>query len=195
MKSTYKKCKHKHTKKCRHVKKHKHTKKCRHTHKHKRSSHKRSSHLHKRSSHLRKRHHLKGGYGPGAGPLGFAWVGKDVNTWPGVAGVDGQSNYLPLSKDGVPAGLLDPPISTRNSVQGGGGLSDLMPQDLVNVGRSLTGGVQGIMFGFEGVDRPYSTFPLPTNQPGMNSVQTNYSSTPPNINAIHQAAGKTVAAL
>jgi hypothetical protein len=142
--------------------------------------------------------HLRGGYGPGAGPLGYAWLGKDVHTWPGVAHVDGQSNYFPLSKYGITTGLPDPPMSTStiNNRQYGGGLTDLLPQDLVNFGRSLTGSVQGAVFGVEGVERPYSTISSPYIQPGMNTIQTNYSSSlPPNISAIHQAAGKTVAGL
>ena len=191
MKSTHRKGRH--TKKCN--RKHKHTKKC-----------KRSNRMRMRSNRNRMRsnrnrmrsNHLRGGFGPGAGPVGFSWNGNDVNTWPGVAGVDGQSNYLPLSKYGVPAGLPDPPMSTStiNNRQYGGGLTDLLPQDLVNFGRSLTGSVQGAVFGFEGVERPYSTISSPYIQPGMNATQTNYSSSlPPNISAIHQAAGRTVAGL
>jgi len=203
MKSTHRKgrhTKHRHTKKCKHVKKHKHTKKCkrmRSNGNHMRSNHMRSNHKHtKRCSHSRMRsNHLRGGYGPGAGPLGYAWLGKDVCTWPGVARVDGQSNYLPLSKYGITAGLPDSPMSTSNR-QYGGGLTDLFPQDLVNFGRSLTGSVQGAVFGVEGVERPYSTISSPYIQPGMNATQTNYSSSlPPNISAIHQAAGRTVAGL
>jgi len=147
---------------------------------------------------------MHGGFGPGAGPLGFAWVGKDVNTWPGVAGVDGQSNYLPLSKVGVPAGNFQPPENTsqENLVnkfggggQQGGGLTDIIPQDLVNFGRSLTGGVQSAIYGYQGVERPYFTDPLPTSQNAMNTNIKYIGNSPTNINQIHLAAGKTVATL
>ena len=136
----------------------------------------------------------KGGYGPGAGPVGFPWKGENIGSWPGVAGVAGQSNFLPLSENGVPAGLLDPPMSTRNNLYGGG-LTDLIPQDLVNFGRSLTGGVEGAVYGYQGVERPYSSYSSPTDQPG---IETNYkliSSNPPDISKIHQNAGKTVATI
>ena len=186
MKSTYKKHRKSSYRKSSYKKHRKSTYK-----KHRKSTYKK----HRKSTRKSKR--MCGGFGPGAGPLGYAWVGKDVSTWPGVAGVPGQSNFLPLSKDGVPAGLMDPAISTRNNVQGGGGgLTDLLPQDLVNFGRSLTGGVQGMVYGYQGVERPYSTLSSPTNQPGMNASAVNYSnSMPPNISAIHQAAGRTVAAI
>ena len=136
--------------------------------KHKNSKHKNSKKLMRKQSkhkHSNKHYKHKGGYGAGAGPLGYAWVGKDMSTWPGVAGVPGQSNFLPLSKLGVPTGGPELPENTSeanlvNSMQGGG----IIPQDLVNFGRSLTGGVQGLVYGYNGVERPYSTYPLPTTQ-------------------------------
>lgn len=151
-----------------------------------------------------KRKHIRhrGGYGPGAGPVGFAWVGKDPNTWPGVAGVDNQSNFLPLSKYGVPAGAPHPPentselnIKNNSTMRGGGGLMDLVPQDIVNFGRSLTGGVQGAIYGYQGVDRPYSTYPSPTTQPGINHNIKYIDNNHMNIKNIHLNAGRQVAAL
>jgi len=161
-----------------------------------RSKHKKNRKSHKQGK-RRTRH--RGGYGPGAGPLGYAWVGKDVNTWPGVRGVDGQSNYLPLSKYGVPAGAFEPPMNTSeanmtNKSMLGGGLMDLVPQDIVNFGRSLTGGVQGAIYGFQGVDRPYSTFSSPTMQPGINDNYKYIDNSHANIKNIHLDAGKSVAA-
>jgi hypothetical protein len=166
------------TQKTSHKKVHKHTKYCKHT-------------LSKRKNIKRK---YKGGYGPGAGPVGFAWKGENIGTWPGVAGVAGQSNFLPLSENGVPAGLLDPPVSTRNNLYGGG-LTDLIPQDLVNFGRSLTGGIQGTIYGYQGVERPYSSYSSPTDQPAINADYKYISSSPPDISKIHQNAGKMVASI
>ena len=77
---------------------------------------------------------------------------------------------------------------------GGSGLMDLVPQDLVNFGRSLTGGVQGALYGFQGVDRPYSTFPSPTTQPGINDNYKYIDNSHANIKDIHLNAGKSVAA-
>ena len=162
-----------------------------------RNKHKKSRKSRKQSK-RRTRH--RGGYGPGAGPIGFAWEGKDPNTWPGVAGVAGQSNFLPLSKYGVPAGTFEPSMNTseanltNKSMQGGSGLMDLVPQDLVNFGRSLTGGVQGALYGFQGVDRPYSTFSSPTTQPGINDNYKYIDNSHANIKDIHLNAGKSVAA-
>jgi hypothetical protein len=172
-KNTYK-----HTKT--HKRVHKHTKYCKHS-------------LTRRKQFKIKKSY-KGGYGLRAGPVGFAWKGENIGTWPGVAGVPGQSNFLPLSENGVPAGFIDPPISTRNNLYGGG-LTDLIPQDLVNFGRSLTGGIQGTVYGYQGVDRPYSSYSSPTEQPGIDANYKYINSNPPDINKIHQDAGKTVATI
>jgi hypothetical protein len=149
---------------------------------------------HKRSS-----RRMRGGFGAGAGPLGFAWVGKDVNTWPGAAGVDGQSNFLPLSPNGVPAGAFNPPENTSEENmtnkfgQQGGGLTDLIPQDLVNFSRSLTGSVQGAIYGYQGVERPYSTYSSPTTQPGLNTNVKYIGNDNLNIKQLHLDAGTKVA--
>jgi hypothetical protein len=119
---------------------------------------------------------FKGGYGKGAGPIGFPYIQGDVGTWPGVAGVDGQSNYYPLSDNGIPSGPFDPPVSTRNmeypylynmKKQSGGGLTALLPQDLVNFGNSLTGGVSDVYNGYQGKIPPISNNPYPTYQPRL----------------------------
>jgi hypothetical protein len=77
---------------------------------------------------------LKGGSagwnGPAGGAPGFSWW-SNPGTWPGVAASMGlsqngmaQSNHLPLSKYGIPAGVggeggpNDPPVSTRNANAG-----------------------------------------------------------------------------
>lgn len=68
--------------------------------------------------------------GPAGGAPGFSWW-SNPETWPGVAASMGlsqngmaQSNHLPLSKYGIPAGVggeggpNDPPVSTRNANAG-----------------------------------------------------------------------------
>jgi hypothetical protein len=151
-----------------------------------------TKHIRRKSKRSRRKNKktYKGGYGPGAGPLGSAWIGKDINTWPGVAGVPGQSNFLPLSKVGIPAGPFDPPISTRN-MNGGG----LIPQPLVDFGRSLTGSVQETIYGLKGVNIPDNINSSPTNQPTMDREYKYLNTIPSDINSIHQQAGKMVASI
>jgi hypothetical protein len=202
----------------RRIKKSHHKRKTRRVHKrrvHKRKTHKRRMHrkkAHKRRT--RRRNHRGGAYpppsggwssgwkAPAGGPVGYPWEASPA-AWPGVAAAgDGispglntngaaVSNHYPLSSCGIPAGPCNPPNSTRN--QDGGGLSQFIPQDLVNLGRSLTGEVMGGVSGWKGVTRPASTYPLPTQkQPIDQNVQ--YISKPfPDINQIHADAGTSVA--
>lgn len=69
----------------------------------------------------RRKKTMKGGTwkGKAAGPVGIAWNGGDISSWPGMAGVDGQSNYIPLSRVGVPSGNFEPPLSSSNIMKGG----------------------------------------------------------------------------
>jgi hypothetical protein len=162
----------------------------------------------------RRRNHRGGAYPPPAGgwssgwkapaggPVGYPWKASP-SSWPGVAAAgDGispglntngttVSNHYPISSCGIPAGPCNPPNSTRNQ-DGGGGLSQLLPQDLVNLGRSLTGGVMGSVDSWRGVSRPASTYPLPTQQQPIDQ-NVKYISKPfPDINQIHTDAGTSV---
>lgn len=67
------------------------------------------------------RKHMRGGTwkGVASGPVGFSWQGGETSSWPGVAGVDGQSNHYPVSKYGVPTGNFELPVSTSNIMKGG----------------------------------------------------------------------------
>lgn len=51
--------------------------------------------------------------------VGCSWNGNNVNTWPGVSGLMGQTNHLELSKNGVSAGAAPLPVSTSNIMMGG----------------------------------------------------------------------------
>jgi len=100
----------------------------------------------------------------------------------------------PLSESG--GSLMELPISTRNTRQIGGSrmLTKLMPQDLLNFGRSIQGGFTGLMNGWNGVETQPSNNPMPTNQP----IDVNYSyigGTPVDVVQIHQEAGNKVAGI
>ena len=63
-----------------------------------------------------KRRRYRGGYGPGAGPVGYPWSSKPEN-WPGVLAANGadtegatMSNFYPLSKYGIAVGGVDPAV-------------------------------------------------------------------------------------
>ena len=82
--------------------------------------------------------------------------------------------------------------------RGGGFLTSLMPQDLVNVGRSLTGGIERGMNSFQGVSPSDSTYSLPTNQPSIiRDIQRQpyLNTTTMDINKIYTNAGNNVANL
>ena len=81
----------------------------------------------------------------------------------------------------------------RHRMRGGGRMPLLMPQSLVNGGRSLQSGLQGIYAGFQGKPQPVS--PLPTNDQfdGMN--QKVLIQKPINVKAIYQAAGKAAGSI
>jgi hypothetical protein len=154
---------------------------------HKRSQHKRSQHKrsqHKRSQHKRSHRKYKGGCG------GQAWKGGDIGKWPGVSGPH-DGNYYEYK--GVPSGLYDPPMPSNKQFQNGGGMFNLLPQDLVNVGRSLTGGLEGAYASYNGEPRFDSTYPLPIDQPSMNrEIQTQIKYNPLNLDKIHINSGNSV---
>jgi hypothetical protein len=132
---------------------------------------------------------MRGGYGKA---VGSPWNGGDVAH---------SSNFLPLSPNGITAGFFkSPPIPSNPQFIGGGGrrrkniykkkqrggsiATKIFPQDLVNLGRSLTGGINGIYNKFQGVPRADSTYPLPFEQPNMLRGQTNNVNSSININKI-----------
>ena len=130
---------------------------------HRKNHHKKTQRKTQRKNRRIKMH---GGFGPGAGPVGYPLDGGNTSTWPGVSGNDqGMGNHYALSPVGIPSGLLDPPISSReipvpfsasmkyaerkkrrhNNRQKGGGL---IPQDLVNLGRSIQYGASSFVSKF-----------------------------------------------
>ena len=135
---------------------------------------------------FRKRSHRK--YKGGCG--GQAWKGGDIGKWPGVSGPH-DGNYYEYK--GVPSGLYDPPMPSNKQFQNGGGMLNLLPQDLVNFGRSLTGGLEGAYASYNGEPRFDSTYPLPIDQPSMNrEIQTQIKYKPLNLDKIHTDSGNSV---
>ena len=141
---------------------------------------------------------LKGGYGAGACPVGYSFKGKNIASWPGAAASVGanthgmtMSNYYPLSPSG--GSLMNLPISTRNSQFGGGRLTALVPQDLVNFGRSIKNSAIGLANSWEGQPSSISTNPFPTTQPIDKSYEYIGRKMPIDINKIHTQAGNKVA--
>lgn len=106
-----------------------------------RSKHKKSTRKHHKQRKTYRRHKkqthrknfMRGGYGPGAGPVGYAWK-SDPSTWPGEYASNGGntngmtfSNYYDYNSQGTGVGGLDPAISTRGDLanlhyQSGGGI-------------------------------------------------------------------------
>ena len=136
---------------------------------------------------------MHGGFGPGAGPVGYPLDGGNTSTWPGVSGNDqGMGNHYPLSGYGIPSGPLDPPISSRGiperfsssmkyggggkrkrkrrgNIQKGGGL---IPQGLLNLGRSIQHGASSFVSKFTGdVNHPVN--PMPTKDQVIDSSNAN----------------------
>lgn len=152
-------------------------------------SYKKNKRNNKRKMTRNNKRKMRGGFGRGSGPIGYPWKSDDASTWPGVKGIDSESNHLSLSKYGVPAGPFDPPISTtdlaikggkrktrkmckrktskrktsKRKIKKGGGL---IPQDLVNLGRSFGFGIQNVASNFSS-SKSTPVNPLPTESQGI----------------------------
>jgi len=105
-----------------------------------------------------------GGINNSGTPLvGSPWTPK-INDWPGVAGKDGQTNYFANNKY-----LVDPQttmISERDQqtyMAGGGSrkrrAGGIIPQDLVNLGRSMVYGLGSAYNTLNGYSVPASPLP------------------------------------
>jgi|LauGreDrversion2_5_1035112.scaffolds.fasta_scaffold03655_3 hypothetical protein len=107
--------------------------------------------------------------------VGAPWTPK-IADWPGVAGKDGQTNYFSMNKY-----LVDPQtetISERNQItytpQNGGTrrsrAGGLIPQDLVNLGRSMVYGVGSAYNSLNGYATPVN--PLPYKDQLVNTASS-----------------------
>ena len=145
---------------------------------------------------------MRGGYGPGAKPVGYPYDGGNVGSWPGVYSSLGgntngisMSNYYPLSSSGVPSGLPNPPMSTDNvySVQSGGAplwLTKILPNEAVNVPRLFTSGLGNAYNSYVG--QQTTTSPLPQYQP-IDKTPVPLVADIPNLPMIHLQAGQAAA--
>ena len=144
----------------------------------------------KKSQRKNRRNKMRGGFGPGAGPVGYPLDSGNISTWPGVGGNDqGMGNHYPVSASGIPSGLPDPPISSRgipelfsSSMKYGGrktrkhkkqkGGFGFIPQDLVNLGRSIQYGATSFVSKFMGnVNNPVN--PMPTKDQVIDDNSSN----------------------
>lgn len=166
-------------------------------HKHRKTKTHRKTH----KSHRRHKKHymMRGGYGPGAGPVGYEWK-SEPSTWPGAYASNGGntngmtfSNYYGYNSQGTGVGGLDPAISTRGDLadlhyQSGGG----MVQDLINLTDLGKYNVSNFIHKLYGtVDDP--TDPSVTKQLSETPTQVNLQNTLNLKQAIIDSANKTAA--
>ena len=137
----------------------------------------------------RRRRTLKGGTNA---LVGTPLDGGNIKTWPGVSPGNNGNHYL-LSENGVTAGGFDPYFGTANN-QSGGKRGTIIPQSLVKLGRDMVAGPTKFSYAWAGEPLPVSTNPNPTSQPIDTNV-VNSIPNPPDILAIHQDAGNSVANL
>ena len=147
----------------------------------KRSSTRRS----KRSSKYAKR--MRGG--GCCGSNNFETGGKPwgANQWPAVTPNPHDGSYYPLNMNAI-----DPPMPVNQLQYGGGFLSSILPADLINASRGLVEGVKGNYYGWSGIERPISDYPMPTDQPVLETEKINYIQMPLDMQTIHTNAGKNV---
>ena len=127
----------------------------------------------------------KGGAPYPNGLVGSAWT-PSPSTWPGVNGVQGDSNYLELNQYKVdPQTALiatgaNPPFSiggskrsgTKKRSQKGGTLSNFLGQDLINLGRQFQFGVGSAYNALTGYAAPVSPLPWRDQIPSAANINT-----------------------
>lgn len=145
----------------------------------------------------KRQYRMRGGYGPGAGPVGYSWK-SEPSTWPGAYASNGGntngmtfSNYYGYNQQGTGVGGLDPAISTRGDLanlhyQNGGGAF----QDLINLGDSSLYKVSDYFSKLNGsVNEPID--PNVTKQFNNNSVPINLPRTLNLSQIISESANNT----
>ncbi len=117
--------------------------------------------------------------------VGAPWDGGKISSWPGVAGIDGVSNHYGLNSNNT-----DPQYSPVNqersqiSYNGGkrrkkrngkftrrkrGGMN-IIPQDLVNMGRTFSYGVGSAYNSLNGYTRPVNPLPFMDQIPNTTNL-------------------------
>jgi hypothetical protein len=159
---------------------------------HKHGRHMRSRHKHKHMSHRGHKHkHVHSEYMMhGGNPL----VGSAYDATAAVP----KGNYYSLSGAGIPSGLPVPPINSNSQFsQGGGGkykkkqrggssisefMSKIIPQDILNISRSIPAAASNMMDRFNGLSPQPDNQVYPTQQPIIQQLQkTPTNITPPDI--------------
>jgi hypothetical protein len=116
---------------------------------------------------------MKGGTGNNGIPYANGLVGSswtpNINTWPGVDGISGNRNYLPLNQyptdpqTAMIATGAQPPFSVGGGIkkrrQKGGTLSNFLGQDFINLGRQFSHGLGTAYNGITGFQAPNSPLP------------------------------------
>ena len=127
---------------------------------------------------------MKGG-NPGIpypdGLVGEAWT-PAIGGWPGVNGVQGDRNYLPVNdyKTDISRQMIytgaNPPFSIggkgRTRKQRGGTLSNFLGQDLINLGRQFQFGLGGAYNALAGHSSPINPMPWKDQLPNTSSLNT-----------------------
>jgi hypothetical protein len=161
------------------------------------------------------KHSQRGGYGRGAGPIGYGWKPCPY-TWPGVKmnslGAT-MSNYYPKNPFGIIVGGPDIAISTRiipsgrgqmggknkkqtkkqtkrqKTNQNGGFKGDMLFQDMVNGVRSVGHVLEGGVKEYQGLES--SPDPRPYNDQFSNvNMKGGVLQTPPDILSIYNQQNK-----
>ena len=113
---------------------------------------------------------------PELAKVGPAWDGGNIETWPGVGGVPGQTNHLAQNKNPF---LPDPENTslvggrksrrharksrrhTKRKFRGGSKHGKtLFPQSLVNLGRNMQYNAESTWSSFTGAQQPVNPDPL-----------------------------------
>ncbi len=153
-----------------------------------RPSTRRSRHRRRRTSRRPMTRTYRGGYGPGATPLGSPYTASNSNSWPGVSG-SGSGNWIAHSRNGIPSGQ---PIPEPTNQRGGSSIFT----DITNVGREIGSSLSHFGSTLRGVIPDISSFPSVTTQAiGRESNALLSTRMPPNIPTIHANAGRFVAGI
>jgi len=99
------------------------------------------------------------------GLVGNAWT-PDTSSWPGVNRVSGDSNHIPLndyktdiSRQMVATGANKPFLGGGKRKQSGGTTTNLLSQDLINLGRQVQFGIGSAYNALAGYSAPVNPLP------------------------------------
>ena len=123
------------------------------------------------------------GYPIPNGITGSSWKGGDLSSWPGVNGVQGDSNHFQYNNFHVDPQTsmintgANPPFSiggrrTKRKSLKGGALSNTIGQDLVNLGRQFQYGLGSAYNALQGYSPPANPMPWKGQLPNTPSLST-----------------------